>query len=703
MKTIQRLLLFCVAAATAAALAQEREPDSAARVPTLTFAGKTITNSIGMKLVLIEPGSFVMGQDGPPARYDVKKHAAKFDGADWDERPAHRVTITQAFHIGATEVTLGQFRAMDPDFRRDDKSVDDALTGIRWHQAVAFCEWLSKKEGRTYRLPTEMEWEYACRAGTTTLFHTGAALPAGFHSWPTDTGLRDRFFPDEKLPPEYQSKSAKLSLKVGRTPANAWGLFDMHGNVAEWCADWYGPYEAGEQTDPLGRVDGDFRVIRGGSHSVQTRLLRSANRMAWVPEAVNDRTGFRVVLGEWPKGPKLPLPKPALYAQNVSQTMAEIEPLNEDAPFFEGPKPFVKVDPDSYGPTFSWHNHSPAIAECPNGDLLAVWYSCVDEPGTELNNLASRLRRGASEWEPASLFWDGADVNDHAPKLWWDGDKTLFHFARGHRENVVRRSTDNGVTWTKPQVIQPWSEIGNQLIRTREGTILMTQDVTATSLTKSSDGGRTWTFETITDKRLAHRKGSPARHAGIHAPIVELLDGRLMTLGRLNTESEQELFNFKTPASFSSDGGRTWTHESTEFPVISSVQRQVLLRLREGPLLFCSFTGLSANARNPKGMTFRSKSGEFNGAGLFAAISFDDGKTWRHTRLVTPGGKERAVNGIDRNMFPLSDTRAEPNGYLAATQTRDGRIQLLSSKNHYVFNLAWLKALPKAPAAEARQ
>jgi hypothetical protein len=74
-----------------------------------------------------------------------------------------------------------------------------------------------------------------------------------------------------------------------------------------------------EQTDPLGRVDGDFRVIRGGSHSVQTRLLRSANRTSWVPEAVNERIGFRVVLGEWPKGEKLPLPKPALHAQNVSQ------------------------------------------------------------------------------------------------------------------------------------------------------------------------------------------------------------------------------------------------------------------------------------------------------------------------------------------------------------------------------------------------
>lgn len=173
-----------------------------------------------------------------------------------------------------------------------------------------------------------------------------------------------------------------------------------------------------------------------------------------------------------------------------------------------------------------------------------------------------------------------------------------------------------------------------------------------------------------------------------------------MSFGRINDESDQAKFNFKTPASFSSDGGQTWTHEPTEFPAISSVQRQVLIRLREGPLLFCSFTDLSANAKHPKGLTFPSKTDEFKGSGLFAALSFDDGKTWPHKRLVTPGGPERLINGIDRNQFPLSETRAEHNGYLAAIQSRDGRIQLISSKNHYVFNLAWLQALPEKPISK---
>ncbi|MDZ4402892.1 SUMF1/EgtB/PvdO family nonheme iron enzyme [Prosthecobacter sp.] len=666
----------------------------AAFLITTALHAQTITNSIGMKLVPISPGSYIMGQDGPAADYNVKKHAEKFDDADWDEKPAHRVTITQAFHLSATEVTQVQYRQFQPKHGRG--ADDDAAAGLTWNDAVKFCEWLSQKEGKTYRLPTEAEWEFACRASTATLFHTGDALPAGFHQWPSDIGLRERFFP-AGLPPEFRPAKEKLTLRVAQTPANAWGLHDMHGNVSEWCADWYGPYEAGEQTDSLGRIDGDFRVIRGGSHSQQTRLLRSANRTAWLPDTQSEKTGFRVVLGEWPKSTKLPLPAPQLHAQNVSQTPAKIEMPPQHVPFFDGPKPFVIIPPNSSGALYSWHNHSPAIIECPNGDLLAVWYSCVDEAGTELNNLASRLRRGSTEWEPASLFWDGADVNDHAPKLWWDGDKTIFHLARGLRENIVRSSTDNGVTWTKAQIIQPWSEIGNQLLRTRDGTILMTQDTTTVSLTKSSDGGKTWTSEVIADKKLAHRNGSAVRHAGIHAPIVELGDGRLMSFGRLNSESEQKPYGFKTPASFSSDGGKTWTHEATEFPAISSVQRQVLIRLHEGPLLFCSFTDLSANSKNPKGLTFQSKAGEFNGAGLFAALSFDEGKTWPHKRLATPGGTERTVNGIDRGQFKLSDTRAEPQGYLAATQTRDGHIQLISSKNHYVFNLAWLKELPPAP------
>jgi len=683
---MKRSLLFFCAAGSLVSLVQAAEPREA-------------TNSLGMKLMRIEPGSFTMGQDGPAADYNVKEHAAKFDDADWDEKPSHRVKITAAFSIGATEVTRGQYRQFDPKLSGPKDEEDEAVTEVTWEEAVKFCEWLSKKEGRTYRLPTEAEWEYACRAGTTTLFHTGDALPAGFHQWSSDIGLRERFFPAGKLPPEIRAPQGKeVSLRVAQTPANAWGLFDMHGNAAEWCADWYGPYEAGEQTDPLGRKEGDFRVIRGGSHSVQTRLLRSANRTSWLPDTQNDRTGFRVVLGETPKGTLLPPAPTPLHAQNVSQALAKIAVPPADVPFFDGPKPFVKIPPDSYGPLFSRHNHSPGITECPNGDLLAVWYSCVDEAGTELNNLASRLRLGAKEWEPASLFWDGADVNDHGPKVWWDGERTIYHFARGHRENIIRISTDNGATWSKAQITFPWSEFSNAPIRTREGYLVIMQDVATVSLNISRDGGKTWTFPPIAEKANAHRNGSGFRSIGIHAPVVQLQDGRLMAFSRLDDAEQQKKWGVQTPVNFSSDWGATWTYGRTPFPAISSVQRQVLMRLQEGALLFCSFTDQSRDWKQRKGLKFKAADGsEFTGYGLFAALSYDDGKTWPVQRLVTPGGKGRTMNGIDRNQYTLNDTMTEYNGYLAATQTRDGRIQLISSKNHYVFNLAWLKALPPKP------
>jgi len=669
----------------------------------LVVCGKSsevFENTIGMKLVRVEPGSFVMGQDGPPSDYQVSKHPEKFNDADWDECPAHKVTISQPFLIGTTEVTLGQYRQFKPDHLKGKGAEDDAVTNVSWDDAVAFCEWLSKKEGKTYHLPTEAEWEYACRAGTTTLFSFGDKLPDGFHKWVTDIGFRERFFAERKLPSEFRSTADKFdALCVAQTPANAWGLFDMHGNAAEWCADWYGPYEEGEQTDPLGRSDGDFRVIRGGSHSALTRLLRSANRGAWLPESSGDKIGFRVVQGELPRGAMLPPPPAPLNAQKVNQSPANIQPLPADVPFFSGPKPYVKIPANAVGPLFGFHNHSPSITECPNGDLLAVWYSCVDEGGSELCNVASRLRYGAAEWEPASPFWDGVDVNDHAPKVWWDGDKTIYHFAQGLNENIMRTSTDNGATWSKAQCIQPRGEFGNQILRLGDGTLVLGHDSRQVSLVISHDAGKTWTFNGVAQRPSDFRSGGKGfRYPGIHAPMVELSDGRIMAFSREDKPEDQEKFGFKTPASFTSDLGKTWTYEATEFPAISSVERAVLLRLREGPILFCSFTDQFRDWKDRRGLKFKDASGkEFTGYGLFAALSFDDGKTWPVRRLITPGGKAGIVKGIDRSEFVLNDTMAEPQGYLAATQSRDGNVQLITSKNHYVFNLAWLKQPAPAP------
>jgi len=137
--------------------------------------GKEYENCIGMELIRIEPGSFLMGQT---------------EGGDWDEQPVHKVRITKPFYMAATEVTNAHYEQYDPDHRdlRGKKGFstadDEAVVFISWYDAVGFCEWLSKKEQKPYRLPTEAEWEFACRAGTTTQFHTGRHCPTDTLSKP---------------------------------------------------------------------------------------------------------------------------------------------------------------------------------------------------------------------------------------------------------------------------------------------------------------------------------------------------------------------------------------------------------------------------------------------------------------------------------------------------------------------------------------
>ena len=234
------------------------------------------------------------------------------------------------------------------------------------------------------------------------------------------------------------------------------------------------------------------------------------------------------------------------------------------------------------------------------------------------------------------------------------------------------------------------------MIRTREGALTITQDV-GVSLHKSSDNGKSWTSVGARHPNDEIRPGGRgSRHAGIHAPVVELADGSLMTIGRPHP-AQVAVFGGKALLSFSSDQGETWTYAASEFPAVTSVQRQVMVRLKEGPILLCSYTDQLQNWKSRKGLAFKSTVGDYTGYGLFAAVSYDEGKTWPDRRLITPGGPAHDVSTINRGTFTLSDTMAEPQGYLAITQTRDGNIQLLTSRNHYVFNLAWIKAVPPAP------
>ncbi len=644
-----------------------------------------LTNSIGMKMVRIAPGSFVMGQR---------------QGGDFDERPVHKAAISKPFFMGVCEVTNAQYERFDPahkQFRgRHGISGDDneAVVYVSWDDAVAFCRWLSTRQGRTYRLPTEAEWEYACRAGTTTSFYTGDNLPRAYHK-----NQKQGWEP------------VAVKLGVAGAAANSFGLYDMHGNVEEWCRDWYGPYEAHDQVDPVGRVAGDFRIARGGSHGTTLAYLRSANRMATLPQDKHWMIGFRVVQAQ-PAATK-PLPKePApLWARNVnSKPYAWPKTTALDKPHFKGPVEFVKIPANSNGPLYSQHNHCPAITVCPNGDLLTVWYSTNTERGRELTVVASRLRRGSDRWEPASVFWNGPDRNDHGNEVWWDGKDTIYHFnglssdaTWGKLALVMRTSTDSGATWSPAQLINANHGLRNQVIsgalQTRQGHIIVKCDAVTggsggTAIHISPDKGRTWNEPGAGRPRPDFAQGkSGAWIAGIHAGLVQLADDSLMALGRGND------INGRMPMSISKDMGKTWTYAASEFPPTNGGQRLVLMRLCEGPILFVGFTDSSRNLKEPKGMLFADASGRRRRVfGLFAALSFDEGKTWPVKKLITPGRDAATFDGgAWTRTFTLDATHAEPKGYLAATQSPDGMIHLISSKLYYRFNLAWLRT--SAPAA----
>jgi len=637
---------------------------------------ETFSNSISMKFVRIGPGTFQMGQLDRLLPPEVFISGLDFTReGDFDERPMHPVTITKPFYMAIFEVTNFQYELFDPAHKslrgKEGLSNDDneAVINVSWYDAQAFCRWLSDKEGLPYRLPSEAEWEYACRAGTKTNYYTGETLPKVFHKNARRTG-----------------GPTPVSLVVGKTPPNPWGLYDMHGNVEEWCYDWYGPYMPGHQTDPVGYESGNFRVTRGGSHGSRLYYLRSTNRMGALPEDKHWLIGFRIVLGEMPASKPISAVERPLWACNVSQKKYNwADGPNPNRSYFSGPEQYVKVPPNSNGPMFSRHNHDPALTWCDNGDIFAIWYSCNRERGRELCVLAGRLRRGASQWDPAAPFWDAPDRNDHAPALLNDGQGTLYHFnglsaAASYRKNlalIMRTSKDNGATWFKAQLINPVRGMSNQPVasafRTKEGYLVVPsdwpwhEDGRGTALWISRDKGQTWSTP-------------EGRIAGIHAAVAQLDDGRLMAFGRGSN------INGRMPKSISPDMGQTWTYEASGFPPIGGGQRAVLLHLKEGPLFFASFG---------KDMPMTDAAGRYSKvSGLFGAISFDEGKHWPIRKLITPGGPTRKGRMMDRREFTMGPTSAEPKGYMTGIQTPDGVIHLISSKNHYAFNLAWLKAQP---------
>lgn len=642
------------------------------------------TNSIGMKMVDVPTGKFYMGSEG--------------EGETADENPIRRVSVS-GFKIATTEITNAQYEAFDPShkkFRGKDgfsKEDDEAVIFVSYQDAVDFCAWLSKKEGKTYRLPTEAEWEYACRAGTVTDFSTGRFLSkAHLKSQKTDRN------------PEI------VSLKVGQAEPNAFGIYDMHGNVEEWCMDWYGPYEAGEQMNPVGREKGLFRITRGGSHGTPVAYLRSSNRMAMIPEDKHFQLGFRVVEAKLPDSKPLPELSPTAVFQNVSQKKFDWKKVSDSQPVFLEPIRYVHKPECADDVPFFQHNHCPAVTWLPNGDLQAIWFSTNQESGREMTILASRLRAGQKQWDKPSEFFNVPDRNMTGSSIFNNGRGTLYFMngveTDGDWKNlamVLRTSTDNGASWSAPLLADPEHQVRNQVIggmfETKEGWLVQAGDadpgpVGGTAIHVSKDQGKTWENPYI-DPAVPEFKagGTGGLIAGIHAGVVQLKDGSLMALGRNNNIPNADGV-MRMPMSISKDMGKSWTYSASEFPPIAGGQRLVLLRLKEGPILLISFTHHPEEPDDSKiGMLFPDgKGGTFKGYGMYAALSYDEGKTWPVKKLLTDG-KDRYLNGgAWTGAFEMSRTKAEPRGYLAVTQTPDNLIHLMSSSIHYRFNLNWLAA-----------
>jgi formylglycine-generating enzyme len=249
--------------------ARQRQKAGAAALGIPAAVRVTLAPAVFLDLVLVPAGAYLMGSTRWP-----------------DAGPVHAVRLTRPFFLGRTPVTQAQWQAVRGDnpsrFPGDGARPVEEVT---WEQATGFVGALARSTGLAFRLPTEAEWEWACRAGTAGPFGVGRPGQEGnpFHA----AGI---------MTWDIWEMPSTETVPVGGYPPNAWGLLDAHGNVAEWCADWYAPYAPGAVEDPLGPATGIFKVVRGGSHAAAPALCDSSSRHSHAPDYGDATTGLRVAL-----------------------------------------------------------------------------------------------------------------------------------------------------------------------------------------------------------------------------------------------------------------------------------------------------------------------------------------------------------------------------------------------------------------------
>jgi len=330
-RTVAMMLL---AAFGSRAVATAGDPSDAAGEKEIAV---DLGGGVKLKMMLIPSGKFMMGSGESPeatAAFFKKTYGLSLGPLLFKmmEHPQHPVRITKPFYLGIYHVTRGQFRQFvkdtgyitdaekgakrgadgwNPDEKRFsfnekyswrnagfEQTDEHPVVNVSWNDAVAFCKWLSRKGGRTCRLPTEAEWEYACRAGTTTRYFSGddpeTLAKVG--------NVADATFVKAKLPDSEDAIKASdgyvYTSPVGSFKANAFGLYDMHGNAWQWCADWYDEkyYAQSAGDEPTGPDSGIVRAVRGGSWHEGAAGTRSAVRFYFGPDRRNASVGFRVVV-----------------------------------------------------------------------------------------------------------------------------------------------------------------------------------------------------------------------------------------------------------------------------------------------------------------------------------------------------------------------------------------------------------------------
>ena len=220
---------------------------------------------VKMEFVLIPPGTFIMGSDE--------------ETGDGDEKPAHKVTLTQPFYLGKYEVTQEQWVKVIGSNPSKFKGPKLPVDSVSWDECQRFLLKLQEMDGRKFTLPTEAQWEYACRAGTISRCFFGDNYNiAGNYAW-------------------IATNSGNKTHQVGKKKPNPWGIYDIYGNVQELCADWYAnPYQGIDATNPLGPSHGDSRILRGGAWGDDPMNIRSAYRNAIGQDIGNDGIGLRCVM-----------------------------------------------------------------------------------------------------------------------------------------------------------------------------------------------------------------------------------------------------------------------------------------------------------------------------------------------------------------------------------------------------------------------